>query len=275
MQKRPSRDQLLEQASFALRTQQFSLAEQLAAEVLKASRTDNAATFIQAQALLAQNRGAEAIILLEKAALRSGDIIFDTLLGAALANAGRNREAIEQLQRTAARRPAYIPAFQQLAGQLANAGQADEAIAVLKDGLSLAPAAIDLQLDLARLHLDRNERAKAREILLTARDTAPDRSDILSLLARVFLLEGDLASAADAYRHSLARQPGDAMTRADFAACLLEMGEREAGEANLRLALRGSPQMLARATHALAASAHGRFFLRPSAVERFLQGKKV
>jgi hypothetical protein len=48
------------------------------------------------------------------------------------------------------------------------------------------------------------------------------------------------------------------------------MGDRDGGEANLRSALRGRPQMFGRTTYALAASSHGRFFLRPSALAKFL-----
>jgi tetratricopeptide (TPR) repeat protein len=221
------------------------------------------------------NRGGEAIAPLEKAVRRGSDAGIETLLGAALGGAGRRPEAIEQLRRTATRRPPFLPAFQELAGQLAKAGRVDEAIAAVESGLALAPESIDLQLDLARLHLARNERGKARAILSKARDAAPGRPEILTELARVLLLDGDYASAADAYRHALAHRPDDAMTRADLAACLLEMGERDAGEANLRLALRSGPRMLGRATHALAASSHGRFFFRPSAVAKFLQDKPV
>lgn len=262
---------MLERAAFALRMQHFSEAEQLAAEVLKASRTDIVAVSIFARALIAQNREGEAIAPLEKAARRSGDANIETLLGAALGGAGRRSEAIEQLRRTSARCPPFLPAFQELAGQLTKAGRVDEAVAAIESGLALMPDAIDLQLDLARLHLHRNERGKARAILLNAREAAPGRPEILTALARVLLLDGEYASAADAWRHALAVRPDDAMVRADLGTCLLEMGERAAGEANLRSAMRGRPQMLGRTTYALAASSHGRFFFRPSAVAKFLQ----
>jgi tetratricopeptide (TPR) repeat protein len=264
--------QVLERAAAALRIQRFAEAEQLAAEVLKASRADPAAASILARALIGQNRHGEAIAPLERAARRGSDAGIETLLGAALGGAGRREEAIEQLRRTTARRPPFTPAFQELAGQLAKAGRVDEAIAVVESGLALAPETIELQLDLARLHLNRNERGKARAILLQAREAAPARPEILTALACVLLLDGEYASAADAYRHALAHRPDDAMTRADLGACLLEMGERDAGEANLRSAFRSGPQMLGRATYALAASSHGRFFFRPSAVTKFLQG---
>ncbi|MGB8607365.1 MAG: tetratricopeptide repeat protein [Bradyrhizobium sp.] len=251
---------------------QFAEAEQLAAEVLMASRTDTAAASILARALIAQNRGVEAIAPLEKAARRSSDVSIETLLGAALGSAGRRAEAVEQLRRTTARRPPFTPAFQELAGQLAKAGRIDEAIAVVESGLALVPETIDLQLDLARLHLHHNARGKAREILLKAREAAPGRPEILTALARVLVLDGEYAAAAEACRHALGLRPDDAMTRADLAACLLEMGERDAGEAHLRSALRNRPEMLGRTTYALATSSHGRFFFRPSAVAKFLQG---
>lgn len=267
-----SRAQVLERAALALRMRQFAEAEQLAAEVLMASRTDTAAASILARALIAQNRGVEAIAPLEKAARRSSDVSIETLLGAALGSAGRRAEAVEQLRRTTARRPPFTPAFQELAGQLAKAGRIDEAIAVVESGLALVPETIDLQLDLARLHLHHNARGKAREILLKAREAAPGRPEILTALARVLVLDGEYAAAAEACRHALGLRPDDAMTRADLAACLLEMGERDAGEAHLRSALRNRPEMLGRTTYALATSSHGRFFFRPSAVAKFLQG---
>jgi tetratricopeptide (TPR) repeat protein len=265
--------QALQRAAVALQMGQFAEAEQLAGEVLKSNRTDTTAVSILARALLAQNRGGEAVVPLEKAARRSGDAGLETLLGAALGGVGRSAEAIEQLRRTTARHPPFMPAFQELAGQLARIGRADEAIAVIESALVLQPESIDLQLDLARLHAQRNARANARAILMKAREAAPGRPEILVELARILLLDGEYASAADAYRHALALRPDDALTRADLAACLLEMGERDAGETHLRLALRGRPQMLGRTTYALVASSHGRFFFHQSALAKFLQGE--
>lgn len=264
---------MLERADLALRMQRFAEAEQIAAEVLKASRTNVAAVSILARALLAQNRGHEAIASLERAVRRGADPGLETLFGTALAAAGRIAEAIEQLRHTTERRPPFLPAFQELARQLAMAGRVEEAIAVAESAIALAPAAADLQLDLSRLHLYRNDRNKARTVLKTAQEAAPGRSDILSALARILFSDGDYAAAADTFRRALALSPDDAMARADLAACLLEMGDREAGEACLRSAYHGRPQMLARTTKALANASHGRFFLRPSALTKFLRGE--
>ena len=255
--------------------QKFAEAEHLAADILNASRTDIAAVAILARALMTQNRGTEAISPLEKAARRSGDPGIETLLGAALGGSGRRTEAIELLRRTAARRPPFLPAFQELAGQLAIARRGDEAVSVIESAIAIAPQSIELQLDLARLKLQRNARGEARTILVKAREAAPGRADILTMLARVLLLDGDYAAAAETYRHVLALRPDDPMTRADLAACLLEMGDRDGGETHLRTALRGRPQMLGRATHALVQSSHGRFFFRQSTVAKYLANEPV
>ena len=81
-------------------------AERIAAEVLKANRGNVGAAQILGQALLMQNRGAEAIAPLEKAARRSEDPAVETLLGAAFALTGRLDEAIEQLRRATREAPA-------------------------------------------------------------------------------------------------------------------------------------------------------------------------
>jgi tetratricopeptide (TPR) repeat protein len=265
------RVQMLERAAFALRTRRFTEAEQLAAEILRGSRTDTAAVSILAHALIAQNREAEAIPHLEKAIRRGDDPGLETLLGAALGGAGRRADAIDQLRRTVARRPPFAPAFQELAGQLSKAGRNEEAIDVIEKAIAVLPGLVDLDLALARLHLVGNARGTARVILEKAREAAPGRTDIMIELARLTAVEGEYGAAVDIYRHALGLNPDDALTRAELAICLLEMCERESGEAALRKVVHGRPQLLGRAAHALAVSSHGRFFFRPSALAKFLQ----
>jgi len=261
--------QLLQQAFMALRAKQFDVARQLATEALKSNRSDRNAVLILAHALLGQGRADEAVVPLEKAARRGSDPEMETLLGHALCNSRRTVDGIAQLRRTAARRPPYLPAFQELAGQIANAGEIGEAVGIIADALTLAPASIDLQLDLGRMLVRNNHRTEARRVLTAARHTAPGRTDILTELAWAQLLDGAYAEAADTYRHALGLRPNDTLSRANLAACLLEMGERDGGEAALRSVFRGRPHMLGRAAFALAASSHGRFFFRPSAAAKF------
>src|SRR4029079_2894947 len=115
--------QLLANAALALRMQRFAEAERLASELLKSNRTNITGISILARALLAQNRGEEAIGPLEKAVRRSNDAEVEMLLAAALGGAGRRAQAIDQLRKTTSRRPAFLPAFQELAGQLFKAGE--------------------------------------------------------------------------------------------------------------------------------------------------------
>ncbi|WP_291865241.1 tetratricopeptide repeat protein [Bradyrhizobium sp.] len=265
-------DRALERASLALRMQRPGEAERIAAEVLKANRGSLRAAQVLGQALLMQNRGAEAIAPLEKAARRSQDPAVETLLGAAFALTGRIDEALGQLGRATARRPPYPPAFLEHGIQLARAGRFAEAIAALESGLAFAPDAVDMQRELAALHLKRNDRGMAREILLQALKVAPDRTDLLSALAQVMLLDGEYAAAAETFRRVVALRPDDAVARAELGRCLLELGQREAGETSIRIATRERPELFGRAIMSLAISARGRFFLRPSAAAKFLRG---
>jgi Flp pilus assembly protein TadD len=250
-------------------------AERLASEVLKANRANIAAAQILGRALLMQNRIAEAIAPLEKAARRSEDPVVETLLGNALASAGRSGEAIEQLRLATARRPPYPPAFAELGGQLGKLGRIEESIAAFESGLALAPGDTDLLMGLGYLRLKINDRATARSLFLQVQAAEPRRIDVLSALANVMALDGEYAAAADLYRRVLALRPNDAMMHYNLGKCLLELGERDAGEAALRTAASAGLQMAGGAVAALSAAPHGRFFLRPSAAANFLRVKPV
>ena len=261
----------LQQAVTALRTGQFRRAEHQAAAILKANRTDRSALLILAHALLRQHRADEAIAPLEKAANRTSDPEIETLLGAALCDARRGADGIARLRVAAARRPPYLPAFQELAGRLAKAARLGEAISVIEQGLALAPASIDLKVDLARLCVQASDREKARENLAAARDAAPGRADILAELGLVLFLDGAYAEAADTFRNALGLRPDDPQSRANLAMCLLELGQRDGAETALRSMVRGRPHLVTRAAHALAGCSHGRFFFRISAAAKFLE----
>ena len=268
-------NQALENAVFALRMQRPVEAERLAAEVLKSNRSNTLAAQILGRALLMQNRAAEAIVPLEKAARRSDDPAIETELAMALAAAGRRNEALDQLRQTTARRPPFPQAFLEHGGLLAKIGRFDEAVAVLESGIALTPGAIDLRMELAFVHLKRNDRARARALFLQVRAAAPERYDVLPALGKVMALDGEYAAAAELFRRALGLRPDDAVTRNNLGACLLEMGARDAGEASLRAATRTAPQMAGQAITSLAAASHGRFFLRPSAAASFLRADKT
>ena len=263
--------QALQEAIQALRGRQFARAEQIAASILRTAKTDRAALLVHAHALLGQQRASEAVAPLEKAILRGSDPELETLLGAALCESRRGADGIAQLRKTAARRPPFLPAFQELAGRLAKSAELTEAIKVIEDALALAPDSVDLKLDLGRLCLQANDRARARANLVAAREAAQGRPDILVELAWVQFLDGDYAEAAGTYKHALGLRPEDTQTRANLAMCLMEMGDRAGAEAALRTVVRGRPHLLSRAAYTMVVSSHGRFFFRPSDAAKFLQ----
>ncbi|MGZ6020962.1 MAG: tetratricopeptide repeat protein [Phenylobacterium sp.] len=269
---RPSTPALaLERASAALQAQRLDEAERLAASVLKADRNNVGAGQVLGTALLMQGRAEEALAPLQRAARLSEHPVLETLHGRALAVVGREADALEQLRLATSRRPVLPQAFLELGDQLGALGRLDEALAVFEEGLVLAPDADVLRVGLGYLHLRRNARASARALFASVRAAAPGRRDVALGLAQVMALDGEYAPAAELFRQALAARPDDTATRIELAKCLLELGQREAGEAALRTAAAGGavepdgPAILA-----LASTPHGRLFLRPSAAAKFL-----
>ena len=266
-----SSNQLLANAVTALRLQNPQEAERLASEVFNSDRNDIAAAGILGRALLIQNRAADALIPLQQAAQRAADPEIETLLGLALSATGCGEEALDQLRKAASRRPVYPPAFLEQAGLFARRGRFDEAVAVLEGGLALVPGSIEMRMELGFVHFKRNDRKKARAMMLQALQAAPGRPDILAALARMMAMDGEYADAAVHFRHALAQWPGDAVSRSNLGVCLLEMGQREEGEASLRAAVRSVPQAAGMAIMALASASHGRFFLTLGEALKFLE----
>jgi tetratricopeptide (TPR) repeat protein len=269
--KQPSAaDQTLEKAILAIRAERPDEAERLAAQALTSNRGHVRAAQVLGHALLMQNRPGEALEPLQRAARRGDDPATETLLARALAATGRGDEALDQLRKAVARRPPFALAFLELGDQLGETGRFDESAAVFESGLALMPDAAVLRVGLGYLHLKRNDRVGARGLFSQVHAAAPERHDALVALAKVTALDGEYAAAADLYRGALGLRPDDTVTRINLGKCLLEMGAREAGEAALRAATRGAAPLAGLAITALAATPHGRFFLRPSEVAKFL-----
>ncbi|MBL8557046.1 MAG: tetratricopeptide repeat protein [Phenylobacterium sp.] len=263
-------DAALEAAGEALRRGRLAEAERLAGGVLKARRADARAARLLGQALLLQGKADAAADALRPLARRSADPALETLLARALADGGHADAALEQLRQATTRRPPYPLAFLELGDALGRAGRFGEAAEVFEAGLALAPEALVLEVGLGFLRLQTDDRAAARRHFAEVRAAAPERFDAMIGLARTAALDGAFAEAAELYRLVLARQPGDVQSRIGLGRCLLELGDRAAGEAALREAARLAPDAAGAALNALAAVPRGRAFLRPSDAERFL-----
>lgn len=179
-------------------------------------------------------------------------------------------QTLAALRLATAQRPAAPRVFLELGDLLGRLGRFDEAAAVFEEGLALEPLAIVLRVGLGYVLLNRGDRAGARVQFEQVCAAAPERYDGMVGLAHVLARDGHYPQAAELYRRALALQPDNAATRIALGRCLLEMGEREAGEVALRVAVGGAAQRAGPAILALAATPHGRVFLRPSAAARFL-----
>jgi len=265
-------EQALHAAVLALQGQRPAEAERIAAEVLKIEPRHPVAAGILGRAMMLQNRAAEAIPVLEQAARRGDNSAVEAQYADALVATGRRDEALAQLRRTMARRPAFLPSFVMFARYSAEAGFYADAIAALQQGLVIFPGAWELQNELALQHIKINDRGAARAIVLRALAAMPQHPVLLMTLGQVLYLDGDYAAAGDVYRRVLAANPGDAAARKNLGSCRLEMGERAAGEADLQAAVRAAPQLTGHAIAALALASHGRLFLRLSAAADFVRG---
>lgn len=179
-------------------------------------------------------------------------------------------QRLAALRNATTARPAQPLAFLELGDLLGQLGRFDEAIAVFEEGLALEPRAIVLRVGLGYVHLNRGDREAARLQFETVRAAAPERYDGMVGLAHALAAQGEYLAASDLYLRALDLQPDNVVTRLARAKCLLEMGERAAGEAELRIAARGGPERLWPAITALASTPHGRVFLTAAAAARFL-----
>ncbi len=218
-----------------------------------------------------QGRADAAVGHLRQAAEEDDDPELRILLGRALGGAGRETEALAVLNDAIAHRPLIPQAFLTLGDYLWKLGRPSEAVALLKEGLSVSPDEPLLKIGLGYFLLQRQDHVPARALFAEVHAAAPAQHDALVGLAMASALGGEFPRAADLYRRALESRPNDARTQLNLGKCLLEMGERQAGEAAIRLAARGARQITPFVT-ALADTAHGRLFLRPSAARDFIGG---
>src|ERR1700685_191774 len=103
-------DEALQRAMIPLNSGRPADAERIAGDVLKANRRNVLALQILANALLLQNRMADAIAPLEVAARGNHDPQIETMLGIVLRQAGRIEDALSWLTRAVQRRPPHVSA---------------------------------------------------------------------------------------------------------------------------------------------------------------------
>lgn len=267
-------DEALQRAMIALNSGHPADAERIAADVLKTNRRNVMALQILANALLMQNRMADAIAPLETAARGNHDPQIETMLGIVLRQGGRIEDALSWLERAVKRRPRHAQAFYEFGCLLAFLNRDDEAVEAFNRGLDVAPLMPQLLVQLGYVLLRRKLYAEAKTAFGRALANAAGSPEALFGLAKTHQAVGDNAAAAGYFRQCLMSRPNDADMWLQLGYCLLELGDRAAGYECFRSATRGDPQAYGNALSALVKSGRGRFWLKPSVASQYFRGAK-
>jgi Flp pilus assembly protein TadD len=261
----------LQQAAFAMHGGHPEDAERIAGEILRRNPRDPQAAHIYGYALHLQGRDEEAIAPLERAVQQNQNPVLETQLGIALREIGRVDDALTRLGRAIDRRPPFPPAFLEYGSLLLQLGRREEAIAILEQGLTLAPNFAEMLVHLGSAYAARGEKAKATEVFARALVTVPNDPNSLFELAYLMKISCCFAQAAELLKRVLAIDPSDGVARMALGICLLESGTTEAGLDYLSQASKSGTKMFGQTVNALASAGRGRFWLKPSAAERFLK----
>ena len=245
-------------------------AERFALSVLAKIPQHPKALYLLGCALLQQNRAAQAVAPLEKAARSLQDPAVETQLAIALRQIGRTDDALLRLRRATKRRPVHAEAFHELAFLLFRLDQPDEAVTVIEHGRALAPETSELPILLGGIHHARRDAPNAKTAYAQALALAPDHPDAHYGMGAVLVDEAQYAQAAEHLQRSLSSNPADVQPRLKLGVCLLELGRTEDALVSFRDAVRGDPGVYRLALSLVTGSARGRFWIRPSAAARAL-----
>ena len=249
-------------------------AQRIAQQILKIDPRRAQALHILGCALLMQGRSANAIAPLEDAARALRNPETETLLAIALRRVGRSEDALSRLKRAIKRQPPFGPAFHELGFLLFSMERNSEAIEALSRGLELLPMMPELSMLLGNVLLACRNFAGAKVSFARALNISPNSSDAMYGLGTAHWRLCEYQPAADLFRRYLMRNPEDVSAWLNLGHCLLELGQNDAGYDCFRMAARGEPKRYGAALASLVNSGHSRFWLRPSAAERFLRGTK-
>jgi tetratricopeptide (TPR) repeat protein len=261
-------------AKSALNANRPHEAQRIAQQILKSDPRCAEALHILGCALLMQDRVADAVTPLGDAARALRNPETETLLAIALRRMGRNEDALSRLKRAIKRQPPFGAAFHELGFLLFSMERHSEAIEVLSQGLKLVPMMPELSILLGNVFLGCRNFAGAKASFARALNIAPNSSDAMYGLGTAHWRLCEFQPAADLFRRYLMRNPEDVSAWLNLGHCLLELGQSDAGYDCFRAAARGDPKRYGSALASLVNSRRSRFWLKPSAAQRFLRGTK-
>ncbi|MFI4986819.1 MAG: tetratricopeptide repeat protein [Alphaproteobacteria bacterium] len=261
---------LRQRAARALRAGDAGSAEALARQSLAANPQDRGALYLLGLALLGLGRSADAVEPLQAAAQGNPDPAVETNLATALAQSGREKEALEWLARAASREPPFAPAFVRLGRLLHIRGRIVEAKAALQRAVELAPEDGDALLAYADALTDLGESRAARIVYTQALGVRPGWTQAQQGIVRTLMDEANFEAPIAMLRRLAAREPKEVSILLDLAYCLQEAGRLEEALAIYGRAAETDPRAYKKALHSLIGAARGTFWLRPSVAAKKL-----
>ena len=181
-------------------------------------------------------------------------------LGFEASQAGRDAEAISQLQEFLRRRPADVAAPNAallLGAALERSGRRTEAERVLRDLLAMSPQNADAIGALADLLLREGRHADAAVAYGEYLTLRPDTPNALHGLGLALASRGNAASALPAFQQAVDRKPTDPQFRMSLATALASTGRLREAITQYRAALRlapSNPQIMSSLAFAVADS---------------------
>lgn len=260
----------LRQAAAALQSGRAQDAERISKEVLSRNAKHPSASQLLGMALLAQDRGADAVAPLRDAHRARANAAVETYLAAALRKTDRADEALALLQQAITRQPPLPHAFYELGSLLYEQRRLNEAQEVLERGLAVAPQVAEFSVTLGNIFSDRGQSERAEAAFARALTIMPGHPDALRGLGCSLMGRGHFAGAAERFTQALGRNPNDARTQLLLATCLFELGKTDEAIERLRAVVGTTPQLFGQAVKAMTEAGHGRLWLKPSAAAKFL-----
>jgi tetratricopeptide (TPR) repeat protein len=150
----------------------------------------------------------------------------------------------------------------------------DEAIEVLSRGHELLPMMPELSILLGNVFLASRKFLNAKIHFAQALKIASDSPDAIYGLATAHWRLCEYRAAADLFRRCLVHNPDNVSIWLSLGHCLLELGQRDAGYDCFRTVARADAKRYGSALAAVVTAGRSRFWLKPSAAERFLRGTK-
>ncbi len=219
-----------------------------AMELAKIGRTTRSPFHIfdalEARCLMALDRKAEAIELIENALEESPDdpdlLVFHATN---LIEAGNLRIAEEELRRANAADPFHGAARQKLGQLLEDSGRSQEAIGVYRAHLEINPGEVNALLRIGTITLAMDP-AAAIPYLEEAARLAPGREVPLGTLGVAYVQVGRLAEAESVLERALAINPDDPMLRNNLGILLAQLGRTDDAVAEFETLLSKHPDFI-------------------------------